>query len=87
MPFREAHGVVGELVRTALANGRRLSDLSLDELAGHSELLDSSYYELFEPGRSIDSKVSAGGTGSARLAQQLDAARAALREVAESARE
>jgi argininosuccinate lyase len=87
MPFREAHGVVGELVRTALANGRKLSDLSLDELAGHSELLDSSYYELFEPGRSIDSKVSAGGTSSARLAQQLHAARAALREVAESARE
>jgi argininosuccinate lyase len=87
MPFREAHGVVGELVRTALANGRKLSDLSLEELAGHSELLDSSYYELFEPGQSIASKVSAGGTGTARLAQQLEAARAALREAAESIRE
>jgi argininosuccinate lyase len=84
MPFREAHGVVGELVRTALANGRKLSDLSLEELAGASELLDSSYYELFEPGRSIESKASAGGTASASLSKQLAAANAALREVAES---
>jgi argininosuccinate lyase len=84
MPFREAHGVVGELVRTALANGRKLSDLSPEELAEASELLDSSYYELFEPGRSIESKVSAGGTASASLSRQLEAANAALREVADS---
>jgi argininosuccinate lyase len=87
MPFREAHGVVGELVRTALANGRKLSDLSLEELAGASELLDSSYYELFEPGRSIESKASAGGTASASLSKQLAAANAALRDVAESAQQ
>jgi argininosuccinate lyase len=87
MPFREAHGVVGELVRTALANGRKLSDLSLEELAGASELLDSSYYELFEPGRSIESKASAGGTASASLSKQLAAANAALREVADSAQQ
>jgi argininosuccinate lyase len=84
MPFREAHGVVGELVRTALANGRKLSDLSLEELTGASELLDDSYYELFEPGRSIESKISAGGTASASLSRQLEAANAALREVADS---
>jgi argininosuccinate lyase len=84
MPFREAHGVVGGLVRTALANGRRLSELSPEELAGHSELLDEKYYELFEPGRSIESKASAGGTAAASLSQQLEAATAALREVAES---
>jgi argininosuccinate lyase len=87
MPFREAHGVVGELVRTALANGRKLSDLSLEELAGASELLDSSYYELFEAGRSIESKASAGGTASASLSKQLAAANAALRDVAESAQQ
>jgi argininosuccinate lyase len=85
MPFREAHGVVGELVRTALAGGRKLSELSEEELAEHSELLDSSYYELFEARRSIESKASAGGTASARLTEQFEAANAALREVAASA--
>ena len=32
MPFREAHGVVGSLVRTALERGVALSELSEDEL-------------------------------------------------------
>ena len=39
IPFREAHGVVAGLVRTALDSGRQLSELTADELAAHSELL------------------------------------------------
>jgi argininosuccinate lyase len=85
MPFREAHGVVGELVRTALESGRSLSELSRDELSRHSELLDDSYYELFEPGRSLESKTSAGGTASASLSRQLETARETLATVKESA--
>jgi argininosuccinate lyase len=86
MPFRQAHGVVGGLVRAALDSGRSLSELGREELVAHSELLDDSYYELFEAGRSVESKSSAGGTASVRLSEQLDAARLQLREVAESAR-
>ena len=33
MPFREAHGVVGGLVREALEQGKALSELTPDELA------------------------------------------------------
>ena len=46
MPFREAHGVVGGLVRDALERGKALSELSPDDLRRHSELLDDSYYEV-----------------------------------------
>jgi argininosuccinate lyase len=86
MPFREAHGVVGGLVRSALESGGKLSELSREELAAHSELLDDSYYELFEAGRSIESKSSPGGTAAVRLREQLGAARVELRDVAESTR-
>ena len=74
MPFRQAHGVVGGLVRTAIESGRTLSELSPEEVASHSELLGDDYYAALRDGASLDSKVSAGGTASARLAQQLDAA-------------
>jgi argininosuccinate lyase len=85
MPFREAHGVVGGLVRHSLERGVRLSELSRDELASFSELLDDDYYELFSAERSLESKRSAGGTASARVREQLEAARGALR-VIEAAR-
>ena len=85
MPFREAHGVVGGLVRAALAEGRRLSELRPEELRSHSELLDDSYYELLRERGWIESKVSSGGTASVRLREQLEAARAALTEIAAGA--
>jgi argininosuccinate lyase len=85
MPFREAHGVVGGLVREALERGEALSGLTRDDLRRHSELLDDSYYEVLHPERWLESKVSAGGTASARVAEQLDAARAALAELREDA--
>ena len=34
VPFREAHGIVGGLVRHALEQGKRLSELTPEELAG-----------------------------------------------------
>src|SRR6202035_2541681 len=39
LPFREAHGVVAGLVRTAVDGGKRLAELSLEELSAQSELL------------------------------------------------
>jgi argininosuccinate lyase len=78
MPFREAHGVVGDLVRTALDSGRSLSDLGRDELAAHSPLLDDDYYAILEDGAWIDAKVSSGATGAEALTDQLAAARRAL---------
>ena len=81
LPFREAHGVVGGLVREALDRDKSLSELSLDDLRRHSELLDDSYYDLLRSGEWLESKASVGGTASARVAEQLDAARTALREV------
>jgi argininosuccinate lyase len=78
MPFREAHGVVGGLVREALDGGKSLSDLTLDDLARHSELLDESYYEALSARSWLESKGSFGGTASARIAEQLDLARATL---------
>jgi len=81
MPFREAHGVVAGLVREALDAGKRLSELSPDELRRHSELLDDSYYEVLGSGQWLESKLSAGGTASARLSEQIEAARAALVEL------
>jgi argininosuccinate lyase len=81
MPFREAHGVVGALVRTATESGRRLSELDPEELRMHSELLDDSYYEILRDRGWIESKRSSGGTSSEAIAVQLDEARAALAEV------
>jgi argininosuccinate lyase len=78
LPFREAHGVVAGLVRSALEQGKLLSDLSPDELAAQSPLLDDEFYRLLRDGAWLETKVSEGGTSLARVREQLGRARAAL---------
>jgi argininosuccinate lyase len=90
MPFREAHGVVAALVRTAVDSGRRLSELTPEELAAQSELFDiakgaphggqasDEYYKVLAHDSWLESKVSMGGTALPRVREQLELARAVL---------
>jgi argininosuccinate lyase len=78
VPFREAHGLVGRLVKTAIDSGKSLSDLSDSELDGVPKDARAALRKALEAGRPIESKVSAGGTSSARLEEQLERAREAL---------
>jgi argininosuccinate lyase len=81
VPFREAHGIVGGLVRDAVDGNGKLSDLTPDQLRAHSEHLDASYYEVLERSSWLESKRIAGGTGSVPLAAQIDEARETLAAV------
>jgi argininosuccinate lyase len=78
VPFREAHGIVGGLVRDAVESGRSLSELTPEELRRRSEHLDDAYYEVLQRSSWLESKRIAGGTGSVPLAAQLDEARETL---------
>src|SRR5690242_2410565 len=78
VPFREAHGLVGGLVKAAVDSGRSLSELADSELNGVPEDAREAVRRALEAGRTIESKVSSGGTASARVGEQLERAREAL---------
>jgi argininosuccinate lyase len=81
VPFRQAHGIVAGLVRTALDMGKSLSELTPEELAAHSSLLgehSEEYRELLTQSSWLESKVSEGGTASRRVQEQLELARGVL---------
>jgi argininosuccinate lyase len=83
VPFREAHRVVAGLARAAIDGGKALSELTPEELAAHSETLAANaaqFHEVLSQSSWLESKVSEGGTSSARLAEQIAAARAVLDE-------
>ncbi len=81
IPFREAHGVVAGLVRTAVDSGKRLSELVDSQMDGVPEGARERLRESLREGGTLEAKISAGGTSSARLAEQLEQARAALANV------
>jgi argininosuccinate lyase len=82
VPFREAHAIVGGLVRAAVDRGKLLSELTEAELRELAPQLDGEYYELLSQGSWLESKVSEGGTALARVRDQLAQARHVLDEAA-----
>jgi argininosuccinate lyase len=70
-PFREAHGVVADLVRRATSGEGTLRALVEVELGAEAGV-------VLERSSWLESKVSEGGTSLARVREQLDAARNAL---------
>jgi argininosuccinate lyase len=79
VPFREAHGIVAGVVRRAIDQDKALSDLTREELTAVSPLLDEEFYAVLRDGAWLESKRSQGGTSLARVREQLEQARAALR--------
>jgi len=81
VPFREAHGMVGGLVRAAVERHKALSELTDDELAELAPRLEpEAYRALLDQSSWLESKVSEGGTSLARIDEQLAQARHVLEE-------
>ncbi len=87
VPFREAHSIVGGLVRDAIEQGRSLSELRPEELRERSEYLDDAYYEVLVRSSWLESKRIEGGTGSRPLARQFELAGETLAAVKARVRE
>ncbi len=79
LPFREAHAVVGALVRESLAGQSTLA-----ELVAESPAFDDSATEIFAPGAAVARRQSPGGAGLDPVAVQLE--RLAARIEADTAR-
>jgi argininosuccinate lyase len=78
LPFREAHRVVGRLVRVALERGVGLAQLDLETLQAESPRFAPQVRSELTHRGSLERRELTGGTGPAAVAAQLEAARAAL---------
>jgi argininosuccinate lyase len=62
MPFREAHGVTGRLVRLAEQQGCDLGELSLEAMQGVEAAIDERVFDVLGVEQSVASRQSYGGT-------------------------
>ena len=83
VPFRRAHEIAGGCVRACEENGIELWDLTDDQLADIDPALTPQVREVLTLGGSLASRDAVGGTAPARVAEQLEAARARIAEARE----
>jgi argininosuccinate lyase len=79
IPFREAHAIVGRLVRHCLATDTQLRDVDAATLRGLSPALDRRLVAGLTPEASLRRRRVVGGTAPSQVRRQLARARRELR--------
>ena len=74
VPFREAYNLVGKVVRTCLAAGKLLKDLSLQEWQELHPAFEADIYQAISPTTVVAARNSYGGTGFEQVRLALEKA-------------
>jgi argininosuccinate lyase len=77
IPFRQAHEIVGRIVRHCLEHGRTLEDLTLAELRTFSPRFDAEVFAAVALDAAVDRRQVRGGPARALVAERIKAIQAA----------
>ncbi len=78
VPFREAYNLVGKVVKTSIAAGKLLKDLTLEEWQQLHPAFETDIYEAISPKQVVSARNSYGGTGFAQVNQAIERAKTVL---------
>ncbi|MEB3181712.1 MAG: argininosuccinate lyase [Nostocaceae cyanobacterium] len=78
VPFREAYNLVGKVVKTSIAAGKLLKDLTLQEWQDLHPAFAEDIYQAIAPRHVVAARNSYGGTGFEQVKKALSDARAQL---------
>ena len=78
VPFREAYNLVGKVVKSSLAVGKLLKDLSLEEWQALHPAFETDIYDAIAPRQVVAARNSYGGTGFEQVRQAIASAKAEI---------
>jgi len=71
VPFRQAHQIVGQLVKQCESQSVTLAKLPLDQMRKACDKIDSDVYQSLSPANVVAGYVTAGAAGAKQLQEQL----------------
>jgi len=80
VPFREAYNLVGKVVKSSLAVGKLLKDLSLEEWQALHPAFETDIYDAIAPRQVVAARNSYGGTGFEQVRQAITSAKAEIEQ-------
>jgi len=75
LEFRKAHDVIGRIVVHAVAQGKQLQELTIEEFRQFSELFEADVFETISLESCLAGKNQTGGTSPEQIARELARAR------------
>ena len=79
VPFREAYNLVGKVVKTSLAAGKLLKDLTMNEWRQIHPAFEDDIYEAIAPRTVVAARNSYGGTGFEQVRQAINRAKSEIK--------
>lgn len=72
LPYRQAHDIVGRMVRDCLDKGKKISDLDASQLKKYSSKLGPEIKKILSAWSSVSLKISYGSTNPKLVSRQLN---------------
>ena len=79
VPFREAHHIVGRMVKACEEKKRFLWEMGLDEMRAYSAAFDETVFDYIDPRHVVENRKTQGGASLGRLRGKLRKNRLILR--------
>ncbi|MCC8142440.1 MAG: argininosuccinate lyase [Lachnospiraceae bacterium] len=80
VPFRDAHGIIGQIVLTCMERGIAIEDLTLEELQTFCPAFEEDVFDAISLDACVDRRLTIGAPGREAMEQALAAQRAYLAE-------
>ena len=71
VPFRDAHGIVGQIVLFCIEKGIAIDDMSLAELKEISPVFEEDIYEAISMETCVNKRLTVGAPGKAAMEQVI----------------
>lgn len=80
VPFRDAHGIVGQIVLYCIEKGIAIDDMSLEELKAISPVFEDDVYEAISMETCVNKRLTVGAPGKEAMEQVIAAEKKYLEE-------
>ena len=75
VPFRDAHGIIGQVVLYCIDKGIAIDDMSLEELKAISPVFEQDVYEAISLNTCVNLRLTVGAPGHAAMVNEIAACR------------
>ncbi len=71
VPFRDAHGIIGQIVVYGIENHKPIDDMTLEELHQFSDVFDEDIYDAISMKTCVDTRLTIGAPGHDAMAEEI----------------
>ncbi len=84
VPFRDAHGIIGEIVLFCIDGKKAIDELTIDELRGFCDKFDEDVYDAISMKTCVNTRETTGAPGKNAMEAELFACRSYIEKEKEN---